>query len=168
MHKALTTLALATVVSLTHTAAGSDAYYHLNIGAPDRRQETRTINVDEIRDSSRDETLSPEELALRLSEARIVLVGEEHTNMDFYEVQLRLIRALHATGRPVVIGLEMFPYEDQPVLDEWVGGTYSEQGFVEKPDWYYRWGDRVTVGAQRGDAQLEFKLTLARPNTVIL
>ncbi len=140
MQKALTTLTLVALAATVDTAAGADAYYHLNIGAPDLRSETRAVKVDEILDSAGNETLSPEELAKRLGDARIVLIGEEHTNMDFHEVQLRLIRALQASGRPVIIGLEMFPYEDQPVLDDWVNGVYSETGFIEKSDWYYRWG----------------------------
>lgn len=140
MPRLLNALLLVVLVLLSGVSLAADAVYQLDIGAAARRHETRTVNVDQIVDSTSDESLNPDELARRLEGARIVLVGEEHTNMDFHDVQLRLIRALHAAGRSVIIGLEMFPYEDQSVLNEWVDGVYTEHGFVAKSDWYYRWG----------------------------
>jgi len=140
MPKLSNTLRLVVLLSASTGGWTADAVYQLDIGATPRRHETRSVRVDEIIDSASNERLSPNELAQRLQDARIVLMGEEHTNMDFHDVQLRLIRALHDAGRTVIIGLEMFPYVDQPVLDEWVNGVYTERGFVNKSDWYYRWG----------------------------
>ena len=134
------TLALAMLTSLPGVGVAAEAVYQLDIGPKPQRHEIRTLSVDQIVESKSNEVISPAELASRLAGARIVLVGEEHTNMDFHEAQLRLIRALHDAGRAVIIGLEMFPYEDQPVLNEWVDGVYTELGFVDKSDWYYRWG----------------------------
>ena len=65
---------------------------------------------------------------------------ENHTNLDFHNVQLRVIQELHRDGREVLIGLEMFPYTRQASLDAWIDGLYTEQGFVELADWYTYWG----------------------------
>jgi uncharacterized iron-regulated protein len=34
----------------------------------------------------------------------------------------------------------MFPYPEQPVLDNWANGRYTEDGFVELGRWYDNWG----------------------------
>ena len=40
----------------------------------------------------------------------------------------------------MVIGMEMFEVDDQPVLDAWVAGEFTEADFVEESDWYSTWG----------------------------
>jgi uncharacterized iron-regulated protein len=71
---------------------------------------------------------------------RLLFVGESHTSMDFHRVQLRVIRELHDAGRPVMIGLEMYPYTEQKYLDRWVRGLLTEEGFIELSNWYDAWG----------------------------
>ena len=79
-------------------------------------------------------------MARRLAKTGILFIGENHTDQNFHDVQLRTIRALHDAGREVLIGLEMFPYTEQPALDNWNAGRYTEDGFVELARWYDNWG----------------------------
>jgi uncharacterized iron-regulated protein len=60
--------------------------------------------------------------------------------MDYHRAQLRVIRALHESGRRVLIGLEMYPYTEQRYLDQWTGGLLTEEGFLALSRWYENWG----------------------------
>ena len=66
-------------------------------------------------------------------------VGEEHTNGEFHRVQLAAIAALHAAGRKVILGLEMFPWDPQPALDRWSRGELTETQFLDESRWYEVW-----------------------------
>ncbi|MGB5892057.1 MAG: ChaN family lipoprotein [Thermoanaerobaculia bacterium] len=115
--------------------------YHMEIGDPARKAKEVPVVLDVITDARTGDSLSPTELASRLSDKRIVLVGESHINMDFHLAQLRIIEELHRAGKPVVIGLEMYPYTSQEYLDLWVAGMYTEEGFLELSSWYDSWGN---------------------------
>lgn len=113
---------------------------HLEIGDPARKGREVAVVLDAVTDTRSGDLLSPRELAGRLNRKRIVLVGESHFNMDFHRAQLRIIEELHQSGRPVIVGLEMYPYTSQEHLDNWVAGLYSEEGFLELSSWYESWG----------------------------
>jgi uncharacterized iron-regulated protein len=113
---------------------------HLAIGDPERRDREIPLTLDAITDTRTGELLTPGELAPRLAGVKLLLVGESHTDMEFHRVQLRVLEELHAAGREVLIGLEMFPYTEQTFLDQWVQGLLTEDGFVELSHWYGKWG----------------------------
>ncbi len=125
---------------LSMVTAGTSEY-HLEIGDPARKAREVPVVLDVITDARTGEALSPVELASRLSDKRIVLVGESHINMDFHLAQLRIIEELHKAGKPVIIGLEMYPYTSQEYLDRWVEGMYTEEGFLDISSWYDSWGN---------------------------
>jgi uncharacterized iron-regulated protein len=112
----------------------------LAIGDPERRTRDARVLLDGITDSDKDEVFSVNQLAARLHDTRLLLVGESHTTADFHRVQLRVIRALHEAGRKVMIGLEMFPYTEQRSLDNWRDGLLTETGFLTLARWYEFWG----------------------------
>jgi uncharacterized iron-regulated protein len=76
-----------------------------------------------------------------LQGARIVLVGEQHTNDWHHQAQLAVIRALQRSGVQVAIGLEMFRHERQGDLDQWVAGEIDESAFIPLylENWNYDW-----------------------------
>ncbi len=134
---------LAALLALTAAAAaarGDESVLLLPLGPANLKNETQPVELDVIRDQRSGSPIAPADLGTRLQEARIVLAGEEHTSMDFHRVQLALIQALHEQGRTVIVGLEMFPFVDQEVLDDWVAGYLTEPGFVQRSRWYTRWG----------------------------
>ncbi|MDA8137404.1 MAG: ChaN family lipoprotein [Desulfobacteraceae bacterium] len=77
----------------------------------------------------------------RLRQARLVLVGEQHTNVDHHQAQLAVIRALEQSGGPVAIGLEMFRRQSQAELDRWVQGQMDETQFIAayQDNWSFDW-----------------------------
>jgi uncharacterized iron-regulated protein len=76
----------------------------------------------------------------RASAARTVLLGEVHDDPDHHAWQLTVASALHAHGRPLVIGVEMLPRSAQPALDAWTAGRSSEAEFLKAVRWTETWG----------------------------
>ncbi len=87
------------------------------------------------------ELLSESQSIQRLSEARMVLVGEHHDNTAHHQAQLKVIETLHKAGRKVVVGLEMFRKDSQLALDQWIGGQTSEKAFkpIYLNNWNFEW-----------------------------
>ena len=74
------------------------------------------------------------------SRHRIVLLGENHADMEHHRWQAYMLAALHALRPNMVVGFEMFPRAAQPALDDWSRGVLDEKGFLEKSEWNRVWG----------------------------
>jgi uncharacterized iron-regulated protein len=111
----------------------------LKVGDPARRSATIAPILDGITDTRRGDTIDATEFARRLRDVRVLFIGEEHTNGEFHRVQLRTIEALHAAGRKVIIGLEMFPWGPNDSLERWRRGELEEQKFLDESRWYEVW-----------------------------
>jgi uncharacterized iron-regulated protein len=133
-------LALSLLVLLALPALAGDEVLNLPVGDPERKDLKSELLLDAITDCSAGDQITPGQLAGRLADVRLLFVGESHTSIDFHRVQLRVIEELHRAGRKVLIGLEMYPYTEQQILDQWVAGHLTEDGFVELSDWYENWG----------------------------
>lgn len=120
--------------------AARDATLHLPLGDPARKDRQAPLVLDAVTDTRTGALITPVELAARLGDARLLLVGESHTDMDFHRAQLRILEELVRSGRKVLLGLEMYPYTDQKHLDAWVDGKLTEEQFLETSRWYDAWG----------------------------
>ncbi|MBP7675141.1 MAG: ChaN family lipoprotein [Thermoanaerobaculia bacterium] len=135
--------ALCTALLLAFAASSlraDDAALDLPLGDPARREKTLAPSLDVVLDARAGAAVSPAEVAARLAKARLVFLGESHTNAEFHRVQLQVIRELARAGRRVLVGLEMYPATEQVALDLWNAGALSEAEFLEKSDWYRNWG----------------------------
>ncbi len=74
-----------------------------------------------------------------LQNKRVVYAGEAHTRYTDHKLQLRLIRELYNRGVDLAIGMEMFPSEAQPVLDDFVAGKINEGEFLHKSKYFKVW-----------------------------
>lgn len=117
-----------------------DAVLDLPVGDPERRDKTVALLLDGIVDTHDGAVLSPSEVAERLDGVRILFFGESHTSIDFHRAQYRMIEALLQRGRSVMVGLEMYPADEQPHLDGWINGEVDEAGFLATSRWYENWG----------------------------
>ena len=140
MKRCFAVAAAAFVVSLSALAQSKQKIFRLEIGDAERRTRDARVVLDGITDTAAGDVLSAGQLAARLRDTRLLLVGESHTTAEFHRVQLRVIRALHEAGRKVMIGLEMYPYTEQKPLDQWRDGLLTETGFVTLSRWYEFWG----------------------------
>ena len=92
----------------------------LPVGNPERKGQQVSVQVDAVVNTLSGSTLSPQALSERLADARLILIAEQHTNLEDHRIQLRVLELLQETERPLVIGLEMFEVEDQPILTAWI------------------------------------------------
>ena len=133
-------LAILALVLAAPSIRADNKILHLAIGDPARRDREAPLVLDAITDTATGEVLTPEDLPARLAKTGLLLLGEEHTNMESHRVQLRVLQALADSGRRVLIGLEMYPYTSQRALDEWHAGSLSEEQFLATSRWYDNWG----------------------------
>ena len=87
------------------------------------------------------QTISGADAMAAIRGARLVLVGEHHTDPSHHRAQLGIIRAFHEKGRAVSIGMEMFRKDQQEALDRWVAGNIDEADFKEiyLDNWNFAW-----------------------------
>ncbi|MCW5571866.1 MAG: ChaN family lipoprotein [Steroidobacteraceae bacterium] len=121
------------------SAAAGENILDLPIGDASRADREIAVTLDGVIDTRAGELITPAELARRLATTRVLFIGEEHTTPEFHDVQLATIKALHDAGREVLIGLEMYPYDQQAPLDQWIDGKLTERGFVDLSGWYVYW-----------------------------
>ena len=140
MKRSCSVAAIALAISLSLSAQSKQKIFHLEIGDAERRTRDARVVLDGVTDTATGEVLSASQIAARLRDTRLLLIGESHTTADFHRVQLRVIRALHEAGRKVMVGLEMFPYTEQRSLDHWRDGLLTETGFLTLARWYEFWG----------------------------
>jgi len=86
-------------------------------------------------------TMNPEQALEMIAAAKVIYIGEMHTNFQAHEVQRRIIEELERRfpGK-VAIGMEMFREPQQEVLDRWTRGELSELEFLKESKWYDNWG----------------------------
>jgi uncharacterized iron-regulated protein len=82
-----------------------------------------------IRVSDR-QTVSVAEMLDDIREKRLIYMGEIHDRSAHHDLQLDVIRRLHDSGVPVAVGLEMFQYPSQAILDAWTGGNLDRRDFA--------------------------------------
>ena len=81
------------------------------------------------------------QMVAELKGARVVFIGETHDVAAHHDIQLDVIKALHAAGAPVAIGLEMFFGPSQRDLDQWVAGRLDAGSFkwIYRDNWKEKW-----------------------------
>ncbi|HUH76568.1 MAG TPA: ChaN family lipoprotein, partial [Devosia sp.] len=80
------------------------------------------------------------ELIARMAGQQVVLLGETHNRYDIHRWQLHVAASLLASGRPLVLGFEMFPRRVQPALDAYVAGDLDTESFLIQSEWQQVWG----------------------------
>lgn len=66
----------------------------------------------------------------RLSRADAVFFGEQHDDPETHRAEAETLDAIGRLGRPVVLSLEMFERDVQPVLDDYLAGRIGESEFL--------------------------------------
>jgi uncharacterized iron-regulated protein len=136
----LLTVAILVGLAAVRADGASDPLHNLALGDPARQAREVPVAIDTVIDSATGQPVAPHDLPSRLRTTRLLLVGEAHTSAEAHRVQLHVLQVLHRSGRPLAIGLEMFPYTEQAVLDAWVAGSLDEEAFLARSRWYEHWG----------------------------
>ncbi len=88
---------------------------------------------------SRDRELEFEDLVSRLSQNRVVMIGETHDRYEHHLNQLALICRLHRRHPELAIGLEFFQQPFQRPLDAYVERSIDIREMLAKTEYFSRW-----------------------------
>ena len=83
--------------------------------------------------------MTMERLVEKVSDKRVIFVGETHDRYEHHLNQLAVIEAQHARHPVLAIGLEFFQQPFQPVLDDYVAGRIDEAEFIRRSEYFERW-----------------------------
>lgn len=75
--------------------------------------------------------LTPEQLARRLAETDVVIIGEYHGHQGSHLLQSRLQTALHRQQPRQILSMEQFNLDHQPELDRYLQGETGETEMIE-------------------------------------
>ncbi len=99
------------------------------------------INAGDIVHVATGEKITFSQLADSLDGARIVYVGESHSNRESHELELQVLEEFYKrNGGNIAVGMEMFKRPHQDILDKWTGGEISEKELLFSTDWDGEWG----------------------------
>jgi uncharacterized iron-regulated protein len=71
----------------------------------------------------------------------IIYLGEEHHNRFHIDAALTVLRRLKVEGRQPALGMEMFGWDGQAALDQYVfGPDMNRQEFLQAAKWQQNWG----------------------------
>jgi uncharacterized iron-regulated protein len=99
----------------------------------------QTFGIGSILTGKTGRSVSLEMLVADLARARIIYVGEKHTNPAHHQIQGQLMALLHQHHPRLTVGMEMFDRTYQSVLDHWSAGKLQEEAFLQKTQWYANW-----------------------------
>jgi len=71
------------------------------------------------------------EMAERLGDYDVIFFGEFHGNKILHSLELELLKMLNANNKNMIISLEMFERDVQPILDEYLSNEISEEEFLK-------------------------------------
>src|SRR6476620_9303320 len=66
-----------------------------------------------------------------LTRADVVFVGEQHDDANTHRLELAIVEGLARRRVPLIIAMEMFERDVQPVLDRYLAGTIGEEQFLK-------------------------------------
>lgn len=99
------------------------------------------VNAGDIVHVATGEKITFSQLADSFDGARIIYVGEVHSNRESHELELQVLKEFYKRSNGnLAIGMEMFKRPHQEILDKWTDGEISEKELLYSTDWDYEWG----------------------------
>lgn len=102
---------------------------------------TKSLEAGDIIHLPTGTALNFEQAMEMIAAAKVVYVGEMHTNFQAHEAQRRIIEELERRfPGQVAVGMEMFREPQQEALDRWTRGELGELEFLKESKWFDNWG----------------------------
>jgi uncharacterized iron-regulated protein len=70
------------------------------------------------------------EMVERLDDYDVIFFGEYHGNKILHSLELELLKMFHSNNKNLIISLEMFERDVQPILDKYLNDEISEEDFL--------------------------------------
>jgi len=95
----------------------------------------------QIIDTATGQRVSFDQWMALLLQQDLIYLGEEHHNRFHVEAAIRLLTRLKAEGRIPVLAMEMFGWDGQAGLDQYLSNSdMNRQEFLETVRWQQNWG----------------------------
>lgn len=78
------------------------------------------------------ERISLQRLPAEIENADVILVGEWHTHAGIHRFQTDLLKQMTENGHPMVLSMEQFTRDAQPLMDDYLTGKIGEQYLIQK------------------------------------
>ncbi|HMK65180.1 MAG TPA: ChaN family lipoprotein [Thermodesulfobacteriota bacterium] len=101
---------------------------------------SRPLKPGDIIETATGSLLSFEEMLQNLTRSSIIYAGEVHSSPEDHRIQLSILKGLYGQDPSLVLAMEMFPREVQPLLDQYSEGRLTEGEFLQKVNWEKNWG----------------------------
>jgi uncharacterized iron-regulated protein len=95
----------------------------------------------QIIDTATGQPVSLDQWTTLLLQQDIIYLGEEHHNRFHIDAAMTVLRKLKAEGRTPALAMEMFGWDGQSALDQYLSGLdMNRQEFLEAVRWQQNWG----------------------------
>jgi uncharacterized iron-regulated protein len=95
----------------------------------------------QIIDTATGKPVSLDQWTVLLLQQDIIYLGEEHHNQFHIDAAMKVLRRLKAEGRIPVLAMEMFSWDGQEALDQYLSSSeVTRQEFLEAVRWQQNWG----------------------------
>ena len=95
----------------------------------------------QVIDTATGQLVSLDQWTALLLQQDIIYLGEEHHNRFHIDAAMTVLRRLKAEGRTPTLAMEMFGWDGQAALDQYVfGPEVSRLEFLEAVRWHQNWG----------------------------
>jgi uncharacterized iron-regulated protein len=95
----------------------------------------------QVIDTATGQPVSLDQWTALLLQQDIIYLGEEHHNRFHIDAAMTVLRRLKAEGRTPVLAMEMFGWDGQAALDQYISGSeMNRQEFLEAVRWQQNWG----------------------------
>ncbi len=84
--------------------------------------------------------LTIKDLIDRISDKKIIYIGEYHDRFSHHYLQRLLIKELFSRNKKIAIGMEMFQRPFQQLLDDYINEKIEEKEFLKQTEYFKRWG----------------------------
>lgn len=71
---------------------------------------------------------------------KVIYIGEHHDQFAHHINQLNIIKELSKLNKKLAIGMEMFQSPFQKEIDDYINGKIDERQFLQKTEYFKRWG----------------------------
>ena len=95
----------------------------------------------QVIDTATEQPVSFDQWISLLLQQDIIYLGEEHHNRFHIDAALTVLRRLKAERRMPALGMEMFGWDGQAALDQYLfGSDMNRQDFLQAVKWQQNWG----------------------------
>lgn len=95
----------------------------------------------QVIDTATGQPVSLDQWTALLLQQDIIYLGEEHHNRFHIDAAVMVLRRLKAEGRTPALAMEMFGWDGQAALDQYIfGSEVNRQEFLEAVRWQQNWG----------------------------